>query len=406
MSSPQLIEEIVLNTIIENPKYIKIITKTLNENDFENENNKQIFNKICELQTKYSNIDKYIIGEKIDISKLTKMSNIESLDAYIKSLKEKNAKKQFEKLSKKIFENIKDKDIEDTIYKLEESLREIKTGLITNNTNTNEKNIQLLQDYWDNKIESIKTGFDEIDTKFPHLLEKSNLIVVAARPSLGKSALTQQIAENIAKEKHALIVNLEMSSFELMQRYLSRKTGIKDIKKATEKEKQLILKENEESYNKLKLTIIDNKYFFNDIINSIRIIHDKNPIHICVIDYLQIMKLKDKSNNATSELEKMTRELKLLAKELNIPIILISQLNRDLESRVNKRPMIFDLKGSGAIEQDADSIIFIYRDAVYNKNTTKQNEAEIIIAKNRHGETDTVCIEFEQNKMFISNKKN
>ena len=251
----------------------------------------------------------------------------------------------------------------------------------------------------DSLIPGLSTGLRDLDTKI-NGLNKSDLLLVAARPAMGKSAFALNIAVNVAKKynKTVAVFNLEMSREQLAMRLLASESFIEMQKLATGKL-------SEEEWGKLCMA--------SAALSQTDIRIDDNPsvtvadinakcrrldnLGLVVIDYLQLMQgsgYGKNSENRVTVVGEISRSLKIMAKELNIPVICLSQLSRAVESRTDKRPILSDLRESGAIEQDADSVMFLYRDEYYNENTEDKGLAECIVAKNRHGETGTVKLQW------------
>ncbi|MCA1927732.1 MAG: replicative DNA helicase [Calditerrivibrio sp.] len=248
------------------------------------------------------------------------------------------------------------------------------------------------------QITGTPTGFTDLD-RLTNGLQKSDLIVVAGRPAMGKTAFALNIGLNscIKYSKTIAMFSLEMSSGQLVQRLLSAEANI-DAQKL--RNGKLTIDE----WQKLAAVaseLHDINFFIDDTpaisvtevrAKSRRIKRDKG-LDLVIVDYLQLMS-SNKGDSREQQISEISRSLKALAKELDVPVIALSQLNRSVESRQDKRPIPSDLRESGAIEQDADLVIFLYRDEVYNKDTKEPNVAEIIIAKHRNGPTGTVKLTF------------
>lgn len=246
-------------------------------------------------------------------------------------------------------------------------------------------------------IIGLPTGFRDLDS-ITHGLHPGHLIILAARPSMGKTLLGMNIAEHVAinEKKPVIIFSLEMNKEELVERSLSSlgkvdqdliKTG-KLTKSDWEQVSSLVPR-----YSDAKLFIEDySGVRISDIRAKCRQIKRKHGLSLVVIDYLTLV--SGDGENETDRVGKISRAFKLLARDLNVPVLLISQLNRGVEQRQEKRPTMADLRQSGAIEQDADLIAFIYRDEVYNKNSKHLGIAEVNIAKNRHGSLGTIYLKF------------
>ncbi len=251
----------------------------------------------------------------------------------------------------------------------------------------------------DSAIPGLSTGLRDLDTKI-NGLNKSDLLLIAARPAMGKSSLALNIGVNVAKKykQTVAVFNLEMSREQLAMRLLSGESFV-------DSQKMLTGKLSDEEWGKLAMAsaslsqtdirIDDNPSVTVAEMNAkLRRVED---LGLVVIDYLQLMTGSGygrQSENRVQVVGEISRSLKIMAKELNVPVICLSQLSRAVESRTDKRPIMSDLRESGAIEQDADVIMFIYRDDYYNENSEEKNVAECIVAKNRHGETGTVKLQW------------
>jgi replicative DNA helicase len=247
-----------------------------------------------------------------------------------------------------------------------------------------------------------KTGFDSIDDKLVGI-SPGQLIVLAARPSMGKTALALNIGVKIAEKynEHVVVFSLEMLHSELTQRLLSMESLVNSQKfKSREFNAEDLTKIAKASEKLSKLPMIIDDYSSTSLARirtqCLRYKAKHGKIRAVIVDYLQLMTMEEtKKGNKADDIGVITRGLKLLAKELECPVILLSQLNRGVEGRDNKRPMLQDLRSSGDIEQDADMVWFIYRDEVYNTDTKDKSEAEIIIAKNRGGEIGTAKLRWQ-----------
>jgi replicative DNA helicase len=253
---------------------------------------------------------------------------------------------------------------------------------------------------YENKSYGLPTGFEIID-EITAGLYPGELIILASGVSVGKSALALNIAENIAlsQDKPVLVFSLEMTKLALTMRLLSSLSSIDQYKFKTGKLDDDDWPRLTSAINELART----KLFINDTpelsINELReraiqLEIDEGQLSLIVVDYLQLMGSTLNNENREQQLAEITRGLKSLARELNIPIIATSQLNRNFEKRPNKRPVMSDLRDSGAIEQDADLIAFVYRDELYNHDSPDKNIAEIAISKHRNGPLGTVRLGF------------
>ncbi|HDH08687.1 MAG TPA: replicative DNA helicase [Gammaproteobacteria bacterium] len=251
------------------------------------------------------------------------------------------------------------------------------------------------------ELTGLSTGFADLD-KLTTGLQDSDLIIVAGRPSMGKTSLAMNIAENVAvgSDKAVAIFSMEMSGVQLVRRMLTSLGRINAQRVRTG-----ALQEDDWSRLTSAINLLDQRRIYIDDTPGLspselrarcRRLASQNEdgLGLIIIDYLQLMSLGGTTENRATELSAITRNLKTLAKEINVPVIALSQLNRSLEQRTDKRPIMSDLRESGSIEQDADLIMFIYRDEVYNEESENKGIAEIIISKQRNGPTGTIKLTF------------
>ena len=253
-----------------------------------------------------------------------------------------------------------------------------------------------------------RTGFTKLDT-YTTGLNRSDLIILAARPAMGKTSFAMNIALNVARktEKQVAVFSLEMSKEQLATRLLSTEALV-DSKKLRsgllEKDDWMRLASSADTLCRMPMLIDDTPGIMVQQMKA-KLRRVKN-LGLVVIDYLQLMNSTLKTDNRVVIISEITRQLKIMAKELDVPIILLSQLSRGPESRTDKRPMLSDLRESGSIEQDADIVMFLYRDAYYNPTTcTSPNVSECIVAKNRHGEVGTVEMVWDGQFTRFANKE-
>jgi replicative DNA helicase len=250
----------------------------------------------------------------------------------------------------------------------------------------------------------VPTGFTLLDRLLGGL-QKSDLVILAARPAMGKTSLALNIGLNAAKRYGARVAvfSLEMSNEQLAQRLLSMETGIDShrlrLGQVHEDEWPILL----EAANLLANTsiFIDDTpaASVNEIRTKCRRLYAEHGLDLVLIDYMQLMSGQaggGRNENRQQEISYISRSLKALARELNVPVFALSQLSRAVESRSDKRPMLSDLRESGSIEQDADVVLFIYREDYYIEDTDRQNIADVLVAKHRHGSTGTVSLFFRK----------
>lgn len=242
----------------------------------------------------------------------------------------------------------------------------------------------------DDPITGVPTGFAGID-ELTAGLQPSDLIIVAGRPSMGKTSFAMNIAENAAlkREMAVAIYSMEMPGEQLSMRLISSFGRIDQHKIRTGKLDDADWPRFTQAVSileKTKLFIDDSPALSpTELRARARRLKREHDIGLVIVDYLQLMQVPGSKENRATEISEISRSLKALAKELNVPVVALSQLNRSLEQRPNKRPIMSDLRESGAIEQDADVIIFIYRDEIYNEDSPDKGTAEIIIGKQRNG---------------------
>ena len=251
-------------------------------------------------------------------------------------------------------------------------------------------------------VTGVSTGFLDLDKKTAGL-QRSDLIIIAARPSMGKTTFAMNLCENAAmmQEKPVLIFSLEMPSEQIMMRMLASLSRVDQTRIRTG---QL----QDDDWARISSSmglLLEKKNIYIDDSSGLtpmelrsrarRIYREHKGLSMIMVDYLQLMRVPNISENRTLEIAEISRSLKALAKELQIPVVALSQLNRSLEQRADKRPVNSDLRESGSIEQDADVIMFIYRDEVYNEASEHKGIAEIILGKQRNGPIGKVRLKFQ-----------
>ena len=255
----------------------------------------------------------------------------------------------------------------------------------------------------DGAITGVPTGFKDVDHVF-NGLQKSDLILVAARPAMGKTAFTLNIAQNVTMlyDKTVAFFSLEMGKEQLVGRILSSVAGVSSEKlrraynmDPTDWEKVIAAADR---MSKSKLFIDDTPGLtVQDMRSKLRRLKVEHGLDLVIVDYIQLMQGRNSgkgSENRQQEVSEISRNLKLIAREFNVPLIALSQLSRSVESRPDKRPVLSDLRESGSLEQDADIVIFLYRDKYYDENSEKKDNAEVLIRKHRNGSVGTVELQF------------
>ena len=270
---------------------------------------------------------------------------------------------------------------------------------------------QVLGDYYDridqlvnrgDETYGVPTGFIDLDRMLTGM-QPSDLLIVAGRPGMGKTAFMLSAAKNAAQthKKHIAIFSLEMSSEQLVQRLISQETGIDSQRLRTGK-----LNEDEWPLFSHAIEVLsDTRIFLDDtpaltplqLRTKCRRLHLEFRIDLVIVDYLQLMTSGSRSENRVQEVSYISRNMKVLARELNVPVLAAAQLSRAVEQRTDKEPQLSDLRESGSLEQDADVVLFIHRPEMYEKDTLKQNVAQIKIAKHRNGPVGTIELIFRNN---------
>lgn len=325
-----------------------------------------------------SNIESYcdIIEEKYYLRALINASR-EIIDSVQSS--SLDAKTLLDSAEQKIYDIRKGKDAE--------GLTKIESIIIDSY-----QHLQLISGEDKEKYLGSKTGFSNLDS-ITGGLNKSDLIIVAARPGMGKSAFALNVARNMCRnsKKDVAVFSLEMGKEQLVTRMLSSEALVSNN----------VLRSGNldvDDWNKLAegAALLSEMPIYIDDTAGVTVPQMKAKLRrmrnlgLVVIDYLQLMESANKHSSRVNEVSEITRQLKLMAKELDVPVICLSQLARGPENRQDHRPMLADLRESGSIEQDADIVLFLYRDGYYNEELENQSEAECIVSKNRHGETGTV----------------
>ena len=427
-----LAEQAVLNILLTNPNLIKTVNSLINIESFYFEPHRLIYLTILEL-TEELNVEKInltnIITSLQDKSRLKKIGGIEriististfenfsDLETYIQLINEKYVRRLIIEFGKQVIilgyttsltlDNILE-EIEKTLFLLNQQNKGQKIYSIAEIVN--DVFSEMKNKIKDNKEIGLLTSFKDLDSILQGI-QKSDLIIVAGRPSMGKTAFSLTIGKNIVKnyEIPLIIFSLEMSRQQIIYRFLASTSKINANRLKSGKMTLTEWKKVSESMkiiSDLPIFIDDNPNIsLTDIRTRLRkILTKKNEGGVVIIDYLQLMKSNIKIDNRVQEISYITRDLKIIAKEFEIPIILLSQLSRNVEARINKRPMLSDLRESGSIEQDADVVIMIYRDDYYNENQTTSPTTEFIVAKHRNGPVGTARLVFNSKTTDFDN---
>lgn len=415
-------EEAILGSILIDERLINKVSETLDAKDFYRQSHKTVFNAMISLKNQNNVIDILTLTEYLNnINKLEEVGGIAfvtslpnkvpstaNLDYYIKIVKEKSFLRKVSYMGESIASlgyNNEDNTPEFILDKIEQMLSSLtKKMILTKVDNIQSQTLSAymeIENIINNKgnLLGLETGLDDLD-HFLQGLKNSDFMILAARPSMGKTAFALNIASYLAVEKDIPVVffSLEMSSIQLIHRIFSIRglidmTELKSGNLNNQMTQELINISNKLSCS--KLIIQDNIFNLAVLRSTARKLRREKNIKLIIIDYLQLLEGTHRENR-NLEISEISRSLKLLAKELDIPIIALSQLSRSVESRQVKKPMLSDLRESGSLEQDADIVMFLYREDYYNPETENKNITDVIIAKNRNGPTGTIPVYFHK----------
>ncbi|OPX26814.1 MAG: replicative DNA helicase [Campylobacteraceae bacterium 4484_166] len=435
------IERSVLSSILFDNMIIEDVLGVLKSTDFYLPAHKKLFEIMQKLHNEDLPIDEDFIRKKSSTDELDdeilleiiSANPISNIKAYIAEIKDSSVKRELSALAHTIQKEVENENnssinaldiVQNELYKISTDSASVDIKDMPTIVQETLDHIKLMKTKGDSYLIGETTGFVELD-KNTTGFGGGDLVIIAARPSMGKTAFMLNIAEkNLNIGKGVILFSLEMPTHQLLLRILSSKTSIplQDLRMGKLDDIQLTqMTKAMDELNQLKLWVDDGSSLnINQLRARVRKIAQKkeNNISMVMIDYLQLMQ-GTSTKDRHIEVSEISRGLKMLARELNIPIVALSQLNRGLESRPDKRPMLSDLRESGSIEQDADIIMFIYRDDVYrereenrkekearakgdkyisNFRTKIDEEAEIIIGKQRNGPIGTVKLIFQKNK--------
>lgn len=418
-------EQAVLGGLMLDPEALDSIREKIEPSDFYRHDHQNIYRAICDLDKIDKPYDAVTLGEwfrakglsetvadgqyLIDLSANTPSAG--NIGAYAEIVKDKAVLRALIDVSNETMGeayNPAGEDTDEIVTRAERRVYEVANGKTSRRDHSIPINralsqaFDVIQDRYQSggQITGLATGYEKFD-ELTTGLQPTDLIILAARPSQGKTTLALNIAEYAAMAKKApvLVFSMEMSSSQLAMRIISSVGRVNAQRVRTGQLEDTDWGRVTEAIRKLK----DAKIFIDDTpalspeelrARARRKKREEN-IGLIVVDYLQLMQVPGSNENRANEISEISRSLKALAKELNVPVIALSQLNRSLEQRADKRPVMSDLRESGGIEQDADVIVFIYRDEYYNKeNSPDKGLAEIIIGKQRNGPTGMVKLKF------------
>jgi len=428
-----LAEKMILSCLLINSEAIEITLKTVSIDVFYFKNHQEIYKAIIFMYKNNIPIDiltlitflqdngllQKIGGVKVLIELLSQIPNLVYLEDYLCLVKDKYIRRSLIKLGYETINSsyITSLPLESMLNDLENKLfnltNEIKTQKLSSSAElVNNIFFELKTKSLNPKLSGATSGFYDLDS-LTQGFQKSDLIIIAGRPSMGKTALSLNIASNLIKisKLPVLFFSLEMSKEQIMYRLLSMETNINQIRLKSGKLYQndwIKLNKMIKIISKFPLFIDDTfDLSIQDIRSKIKtVIFEQNKLGLVIIDYIQLMQnSKLKTENRVQELSQITRSLKTIAREFDVPIIGLSQLSRNVENRVDKKPILSDLRESGSIEQDADLVLMLYRNNSENQTRSDLESSqliELIIAKQRNGPTGTVKLKFdeEQTKFY------
>lgn len=410
-------EQSILGSILLDKEAIITVTETIRPDDFYKEAHKIIYECMLKLSNKGEPIDLITLTEELrkqghlddvgGISYITSLSTIvpttSNVKYYADIVKEKSVLRKLIKASNDIISLGYDgaTKIEDVLEQAEKRIFDISQEKASDDFKSINSVLMdtydLIEKLYTNKsdVTGITTGFKDLNKKI-NGLQRTDLILLAARPAMGKTAFSLNLVQNAALKGDASVAvfSLEMSKEQLVQRMLAAQSHVelKKIKTGT-------LDENDWPRIIDAMAVLSNAKIHIDDTPGIKIselrskcrkLKIEKGLDFIMIDYLQLMEGEGNNESRQQEISKISRSLKMIAKELDCPVVALSQLSRAPEQRADHRPMLSDLRESGAIEQDADIVMFLYRDEYYHPDSELKNIGEVIIGKNRHGETGSV----------------
>ena len=415
-------EASVLGAMLLDKSAITTAVEIIHAEDFYYDSHKAIFEGILRLYNKNEPADMITLSDFLKkngqleavggytyLGRLTSgAGDVSNKEAYANIIKEKSTLRALIRAGSEIVEDSyrDDDEVGAIIEKAEKSIFDItqdnQRGGLMNMENVMVTTFEVMQKRSENKggLTGLTTGFIDLDRKTSGM-QKADLVLLAARPSMGKTALMVNISTNAALKANATVAmfSLEMSRNQLSQRILSSLSHV-DLMKiisgdlTTEEWSKVI--ETMTYMNEMAIYIDDTAGITPlEVKAKCRRLKAEKGLDLVVIDYLQLMEVGGRAESRQQEISAISRQLKGIAKELDVPVIALSQLSRAPEMRADHRPILSDLRESGAIEQDADIVMFLYRDEYYNPDTEKQGLGELIIAKHRNGPTGTVELLFK-----------
>mgnify|MGYP001192844938 CR=1 FL=1 len=406
-------EQAVLGAILTSPDVFEKVSDRLKPTDFYRQRHQKLFQLLKELKEEKTPIDPVTLAEELknrnmidEVGGVEHLSTLASavptaanVEYYARIVEEKAIRrKMIQQAHQMMTQAYEEPNIEKVMANMQEQVQNIQDRAASTNKDRILDIKRLALEEYDEiehrasnpGISGIPTGFIDIDRTL-NGLNKSELIILAARPSMGKTALALNIAQNVAIDsgKMAVIFSLEMSAKQLLRRMFS---SVGNIDSHNIRTGQMKPDDWERLTNAISviseapIKIIEEAYTLDQIrADARRLKREGEDLGVIVVDYLQLISVEGNFSSSNERVSYISRSLKLLARELDVPVIALSQLSRAVEQRQDKRPMLSDLRDSGSIEQDADVVLFLYRDDYYNEDSEKPNIVEVIIGKQRNG---------------------
>ena len=393
------------------------VSETLVPEDFYKEAHKVIYESMLKLYNSQSEIDLITLTDELrdqgylddigGIAYITSLSTVvpttSNIKYYVNIVKEKSISRQLISAANDIINLGYDGSakVEYVLENAEKKIFDISQERATNDfqpiNQVISEALSMLEKLYEEKndVTGLTTGFRDLNKKI-NGLQRSDLLLIAARPAMGKTAFALNLVQNAALKGDASVAvfSLEMSKEQLVQRMIASQSTVelKKIKTGTLADNDWPrITDGMAILSGAKIHIDDTPGIkISELRSKCRKLKIEKGLDLVLIDYLQLMEGEGQNESRQQEIAKISRSLKILAKELDCPVVALSQLSRAPEQRADHRPMLSDLRESGSIEQDADIVMFLYRDEYYNPDTEKKNIGEVIVAKNRHGETGTV----------------
>ncbi|MCY6957831.1 replicative DNA helicase [Clostridium brassicae] len=417
-------EASILGSILIDNKSINSTLDKINSDDFYSSSNKYIYESMLKLYKKKIAIDEITLSQNIGKENLKSIGgityilklkqstpNAKHIKNYISIVKDSSNKRKLILAMQEALQNIHEKDTQEVIKDLSKSFVDDNTSenQVYNMEQIIESSLNYIENAYKNggKIVGMSTGFDIYD-KYSNGIKKQEISIIAARPSMGKTAFSLNAIHHLSQEKKVMMFQLEMGVNDIGTRMLAAAGFINALDlqqgKLQDKDWNKISRISAELSKSNFILDTTGGLSWNQIEARIRKEKFQNGLDVVFIDHIGLIKVPNKNRNI--EIGEITTSAKALAKELDIAIVFLCQLNRGCEQRADKRPILSDLRDSGNIEQDSDLITFIYRDEYYNAETEDQNIMELIIAKNRNGMVGTVKVAYLKECQLIANIDN